>query len=73
MKRRDFLSLAGYSAASTMFPLGFALGKGVGSGRSRPDILLIMADDLGYSDIGCYGGEIETALRVVAGRGRSRP
>ena len=38
MKRRDFLSLAGYSAVSTMFPSGFALGNGVGWGRSRPDI-----------------------------------
>lgn len=28
-------------------------------GRS-PNVLLILADDLGYSDLGCYGGEIET-------------
>jgi len=25
-----------------------------------PNVLLIMADDMGYSDLGCYGGEIET-------------
>ncbi len=27
---------------------------------SRPNVLLILADDLGWSDIGCYGGEIAT-------------
>jgi len=27
---------------------------------SRPNIVLIMSDDMGFSDIGCYGGEIQT-------------
>ena len=31
-----------------------------GLSQDRPNILLIVADDLGFSDLGCYGGEIET-------------
>ena len=26
----------------------------------RPNIIIILVDDMGFSDIGCYGGEIET-------------
>ncbi len=28
--------------------------------ESRPNVLVILADDLGFSDLGCYGGEIDT-------------
>lgn len=36
----------------------------------RPNIVLIMADDLGFSDLGCYGGEIQTPnLDTLAFRG----
>lgn len=38
--------------------------------QSRPNILLIVADDMGYADIGSYGGDIETpVLDTLAARG----
>ena len=32
----------------------------IGIAPSKPNILLILADDMGFSDAGCYGGEIQT-------------
>jgi arylsulfatase len=37
--------------------LALACGQ---SFAAKPNIVFILADDLGFSDIGCYGGEIET-------------
>lgn len=33
--------------------------------QKRPNILLILADDMGYSDISPYGGEIDRATAVL--------
>ncbi|MDF1755432.1 MAG: arylsulfatase [Verrucomicrobiales bacterium] len=32
------------------------------AGAEKPNILYILADDLGFSDLGCFGGEIETPV-----------
>ena len=45
-----------------VFPM---LGKTAPAGfqsleKKKPNILLILVDDLGFSDLGCYGGEIQT-------------
>ena len=34
--------------------------SGFAYGQSRPNVIIVMADDMGWSDIGCYGSEIET-------------
>lgn len=38
--------------------------------KGKPNILLIVADDMGYSDLGCFGGEIHTpSIDSIAARG----
>ena len=38
----------------------------------RPNIVLILADDMGYSDIGCFGSEIQTPTLDALGGGGAR-
>lgn len=52
--------------ASILFPIAMCLAFSLGTFPDNagfaqpPNFLVIIADDLGYSDVGCYGGEIET-------------
>ncbi|MEO2012103.1 MAG: arylsulfatase [Pirellulaceae bacterium] len=38
----------------------FAWNVGTTSASDPPNVLLILVDDMGYSDLGCFGSEIET-------------
>lgn len=54
LDRRTFISLAASGAAATSARLGRAADQ---SQEGRPNIVLIMADDLGSEWFGCYGSE----------------
>ena len=40
--------------------IALLLFNGVAEGAGKPNVVVILADDMGYSDLGCYGGEIAT-------------
>ena len=45
------------------------LGASRAAAGNKPNVLFIVADDMGFSDVGCYGGEIQTPNldRLAAG------
>ncbi|MCW5558320.1 MAG: arylsulfatase [Verrucomicrobiae bacterium] len=55
----------------TAFTLALA-GVIATAAPARPNVLIIFADDLGFSDIGCYGGEIATPHLDALARGGVR-
>ena len=58
--RRDFIKAIGLGAVAVTMPGCMSASQSHAGKRKRPNIILIMADDMGFSDIGCYGGEIRT-------------
>ena len=66
--RRDFLKSVAVPAGVILLPGALRAMAETASSR-RPNFLVIVADDMGFSDAGCYGGEIATPNldRLAAG------
>ncbi|MEX2139043.1 MAG: arylsulfatase [Pirellulales bacterium] len=48
------------NAAPFLLALGLFAVSRAADASEKPNVVFILADDLGYSDLGCYGGEIAT-------------
>ncbi len=59
VKRRDFLKLAGVAAGTFALTGGCRCGgEFAKASEDKPNIILVVSDDQGYGDFGCFGNEI---------------
>jgi len=64
VNRREFLRTISLAAVTLMLPRWSKADGGTGSSTAsnagKPNIIVILVDDMGFSDTGCYGSEIPT-------------
>lgn len=65
MDRRDFITVAALGALSAFSGFGCAT-TGRRAASRKPNVILILIDDLGYSDLGCYGSKLHETPRIDA-------
>ena len=59
MTRREFVKSTGVLGLSALTGCGLMAAS---SGKQKTNVLLILADDMGFSDAGCYGGDVRTPV-----------
>ena len=68
MNRRDFFKTVGLGAAAAMMPGN--LPAAPAASKRKPNFVLILVDDLGWTDVGCFGSkyyETPNIDRLAAG------
>lgn len=64
------LRIFSLSLSALFLGAAFPASPALAATPSKPNIVIFLADDMGFSDLGCFGGELETPnLDALASRG----